>query len=38
MVIEVFVTQRQALNALTQQFLHAVLHVARVAVVDETIG
>jgi hypothetical protein len=38
MVIEVFVTQHQPLNALAEQFLYAMLDVARVPVVDETVG
>jgi acetolactate synthase regulatory subunit len=38
MIVEIFVPQDQAMNALTDQFSHAMFDVALVSVVNETAG
>ena len=38
MIIEIFVSESQPMNALTNQFLHAMFDVALVTVVNETAG
>ena len=37
-IIEIFVTQYQAMNPLTDKFLHAVFDITLVSVVDKTAG
>jgi hypothetical protein len=36
MIIEVFIAQHQAIDALTKELLKAMFYIARVGVVDET--
>jgi hypothetical protein len=37
MIVEVFVAQHQTINPLAQKFLFAVLDIARVPIIDETV-
>jgi hypothetical protein len=37
MIVEVFVAQHQAINALAQKFFYAVLDITRVPIIDETV-
>jgi hypothetical protein len=38
MIVEIFLSESQPMNALTDQFLHAMFDVALVTVVNETAG